>query len=493
MPTAAPELLEDCIGLCFLALRESRNGRLDKAKQALGFALVNAAEMPEELRDGFLAAPCYCALLIQSRQSPGSVTPEMRSKASTLLDQSQICDSIDSFQHLMFDILIELGEQRRAIAFGERALAIAVESKESVRTADLLWKIGGCYSRIGLRDHAAIAYRGALRIFRNETADPRLPVVLLALGNAIRKSAPSEAEGLYKEAAALWEKKGQLESATPAWSNLAIVCSDQGRFEEAINYYERVRRVRESSPGTPVVRIGGLYNNMASCYRKMARFAEAHQAIGRAIDILAKPGALGPNDRNTLASSLGTKGMILRDEGRHFESVDWFRRACAEFENQLSPNLENVIEELEYEAAALSHLNRTDEALAVEERIKTVRKTAAEIPSFNREDYADVKLAEGALLVELEGGLRAKSTEEKIAKLGRCLYEMLQEQDLGDWQGLIRGPECSTLIYYGPNAQAMYEALEPSLLGDSQFEGALITIRQGSQQREVLLPRRMVN
>jgi len=225
----------------------------------------------------------------------------------------------------------------------------------------------------------------------------------------------------------------------------------------------------------------------------MTRFQEAHQAIERAIDILAKPGAVGPNDGNSLASSLGTKGMILRDEGRHFESLDWFRQACAGFENQPSPNLESVIEELEHEAAALSHLHRTDEAQAIEERIKVVRKTAAEIPSFNHDDYVDVKLTEGALLVELEDGLRCKSTGENIAKLGSCLHEILREQSLGDWQGLIRLPECSTLIYYGPNAQAMYRAIEPTLLGDSQFEGALITIRQGSQQREVSLPRRMVN
>src|SRR4029077_7842857 len=113
-----------------------------------------------------------------------------------------------------------------------------------------------CYSRLGLRDHAATAYRGALRIFRKEPADPRLPVVLLALGNAIRKSAPSEAEELYNQAAATWEKKGQLETETPAWTNLGIVCSDQKRSEEALHYFERVRPVRESSPGTSPVRIG---------------------------------------------------------------------------------------------------------------------------------------------------------------------------------------------------------------------------------------------
>jgi tetratricopeptide (TPR) repeat protein len=493
MPTSAPEIMEDCLGLLCSSLIESRSRRFDLAKRALALALVNAVELPDWFRTEFHAALCYCALIVQTRQSPTSVTPEMRSQASALLDQSQGCNSIELFQALMFDVLTELGEQRRAIPFGERALAVAVERKEPVAIADWLWKIGGCYSRLGLRDHAAIAYRGSARIFRNETADPRLPVVLLALGNSIRKSAPSEAEGLYKEAAALWEKKGQLESATPAWMNLGIVCSDQERFAEAIDYYERVRRVRESSPATPPVRIAVLYNNLASCYRKMARFVEAHQAIERSIGILTQSEPLGPNDANSLASSLGTKGMILRDEGRDMESLEWFRGACAQFEKHPSPNLENVIEELEFEEAALTRLNRTDEARAVDERIKSVRKTAAEIPSISHDGDAPVELTEGALLIELDGGMRSESGEEEIAKLGSCLHEILKEQNLGDWQGLIRIPECSTLIYYGPNAQAMYNALEPTLRGDSRFDGALITIRQHTQQREVILPHRMVN
>jgi tetratricopeptide (TPR) repeat protein len=493
MPTELPEILEDCLGFIYGALIESRNRRFDEANRALAVALVSAAEMPEEFLPDFRAALCYCTLLVQSRQSPTSVTPEMRSQAGALLDQSKACNSVDSFQRLMFEVLTELGELRRAIPFGERGLAIAVETKQSVGIADWLWRIGRCYSGLGLRDHAAIAYRGSAGIFRNETADPRLPVVLLALGNSIRKSAPSEAEGLYKEAAGLWEKKGQLESATPAWMNLGIVCADQERFEEAINYFERVRLVRESSSGTPPVRIGVLYNNLAGCYRKMARFADAHRAIERSICILTEPGALGPNDGNSLAASLGTKGMILRDEGRDFESVEWFRRARAEFETQPSPNLENVIEELGHEAAALTRLNRTDEAHAVEERIKSVRKTAAEVPSVSHDGEAPVELTEGALLIELDVGMHSESTETDFAKLGSCLHEILKEQHLGDWQEFIRIPECSTLIYYGSNAEAMYAAIEPTLRGDSGFEGALITIRQRTQKREVMLPRRMVN
>ena len=57
----------------------------------------------------------------------------------------------------------------------------------------------------------------------------------------------------------------------------------------------------------------------------------------------------------------------------------------------------------------------------------------------------------------------------------------------------MRIPECSTLFCYGSNAQAMFDALEPTLRQDARFEGAVITIRQRTEGREVMIPRRMVN
>ena len=487
-----PASLEDCLGILFHALSECRNVHFDQAKRALAVALARAVELPEESRVEFRAAFLYSMLLVQSRQAPETVTAEVRSKASNLLDECKASESSELFSVLMFDVLMELGEPRRAILFGERALAMAVEQK-SVSIGDWLWKIGLCYARQGLRDHATIAYRGAARIFRNENADPRLPAVLIGLGNSIRKSQPAEAEALYKEAASLWEAKGQMESATPAWSNLGIVCSDQGRFEEAIQYYERVRQVRESSPGTPPVQIGRLYNNLAGCYRKMKRFAEAHQAVERAIKILTPLVPQKPEEVNAIASALGTKGMILAEEGRDPEAVEWFRRACAEFEKQPNPNLESVIEELEHEAAALRRLNCLDEVRSVEDRIESVRKRAAAIPSISHDMDAPVQSTEAALLVELERGIRSGATERDVAELGLCVNEILRERKLGEWWGVVRSPECSTLIYYGTDAQEMYQAIEPTLRTDARFEGARVTIRQRSEQSEIMIPRRMVN
>jgi tetratricopeptide (TPR) repeat protein len=491
MPVSTPQAVQDCFGLISYALTESQQGRFDRANRALALALINARGMPAEFLTDFRAAHIYGILAIQSRQKRENIPPDKRARAAELLHQSSVCDSDSPYQELMFRLLVEMGEHRRAIPFGERAMAL-VETGKSHSIGDWLSKIGQCYARLGLRDHAAIAYRASVRIFRDEPADPRLPVALLALGNAVRKSSPPEAEALYLEAAALWESKGHLESATAAWMNLGIMYSDQRRFEEAIEYYERVRRVRESSAGTPRARIGVLYNNLANCYRKMDRFADAYHAVDRATEILSEPGVIAPHDPNWLASCLGTRGLILRDEGRDAESIEWFRRARAAFEEHPTPNLENVIEELAHEENALARLNRIDEVRVVQERTRSVRAAAAETPLPSHDGDPPIPRFEGALFVELDRGIRDPRYTE-IVELGSRLYEILKEQCLGDWYSLIRIPESSTLIYYGADAEAMYRAIEAALRSDSRCAGAQVTIRQSGQQREVIVEGRSVN
>lgn len=127
--------------------------------------------------------------------------------------------------------------------------------------------------------------------------------------------------------------------------------------------------------------------------------------------------------------------MILRVEGRDLEAIEWFQRSCAEFEKQPSPNVESVIEELQYQAVALARLNRAEEARAVEERIQLVRKSAPETPVLRHDAGTAVELTEGALFIELDRGMRSEPGTDEIVNVGSRLHEILSEQDLGEWQG----------------------------------------------------------
>jgi tetratricopeptide (TPR) repeat protein len=133
----------------------------------------------------------------------------------------------------------------------------------------------------------------------------------------LRKSTPTEAESCSREAADWHVAKGQLLSATPAWGNLGSLCSEQGRYEESLGFFDKVLKIREQWPGVPTRAIASALNNVANSHRRTERFTEAFTAVSRAIDLLQNQGGA------ELAHAYGTRGLIFLDQGRDLEAVEW--------------------------------------------------------------------------------------------------------------------------------------------------------------------------
>ena len=310
-----------------------------------------------------------------------------------------------------------------------------------------------------------------------------MPAVLIDLGNAVRKSSPAEAERLYQEAADWHVSRAQMESATPAWSNLGVLFSETGRVAEALEYYDKALHVREQSPYTPRRLMGTLHNNIANCYRRTGRFDEAYQSLDRAMEFL------DPDGGSTLASAYGSRGLTFRDQGRDEEAVEWFRKSSVEHEKQPSPNLETVAEELRNEADALRRLGRLEEAAIAEGRWASVRASMADIPAANRDLGGTTAATDGAVLVHLDFGSRPgkaygkKDTERLIERLS----ELAEKQEIGRYSGWVMIPESTTLIFYGADGEALFKALEPVLLDEPMCRGARVTVRRGETQTEVFL------
>jgi len=99
---------------------------------------------------------------------------------------------------------------------------------------------------------------------------------------------------------------------------------------------------------------------------------------------------------------------------------------------------------------------------------------------------------QGAVLVELNFGGQPGSpyTVGESAKLARHLSDAIKTQNLGSYGGRFAIAESTTLIFYGADAEAIFQVLEPSLTGEPMCAGARVTIRQGEGSREVVLPGR---
>jgi Tfp pilus assembly protein PilF len=348
----------------------------------------------------------------------------------------------------------------------------------------MLSREGHCYAFCGSKDQAAITLRAALKILRDYPQEPSLVEVLIGLGNALRKSSPAEAEQLYKEAADIHVAKAHLESATSAWANLGVLCSEQGRYQEALDFYQKALNVREKAVGTPKIRIAMLLNNIANCHRRLRNFAEASQLIDRAIEILR------PENTPKIANAFGTKGQIFQDAGEDEKAVEWLRMSYAEHQNQPSPDYESIIENLEHEIASLKRLGRVEDANEAESRLVAAKQSMKGVPSANVDVSALTREPAGAMLIELPFGIRPGgryNRRDAVAMLGQ-IFTILAEAKLVESSSHVVAPEIITLIFYGENGKAMFDALRQFLADHLIFAGAVVSIRQGQNVNQVVIP-----
>jgi len=480
---------ENCLGLIQQGAAQMQAGDLAKAEQLFREAAQEVrSTLPGQSFDFALLVQCHVSVL---RQRLGNMEEarKLRASAMKMLDENQERMEQVAFQDTMARVLIQLGEYRRAIPFCERAIQRELEGNDPTAVAGLLARAAQCYGLMGLMDHSAIPARAALKILREYPGDPRLPDVLVTMGNAVRKASPAEAESLYREALETHEAKAHYESATMAWNNLGALCAEQGRHAEALAYYEKALEVRERIPSTPLARIGSLLNNIANCHRRMGNYAKAHELLDRAIQLLKLESQAGVSG---LASAYGTRGLVLRDEGRDAEAVELFEQSYAERKISPSPNLESMKEILEEEIAALRRLGREEDALAAEARLAQVEVQRRAIPDVDVDLSSHVAESKGSVLVELAYGSRpgGRYGAKETAKLAAELAAAAKALNAGFCAGTVTIPESTTLMFYGEDAELLYRSIESILANERICEAAAVTVRQGKEAREVALPGR---
>jgi tetratricopeptide (TPR) repeat protein len=217
---------EKCLGIIAYGADQAKRGDPGAAQRALVAAMLATRTMTPEAGNDIRALALYNLSRLRSKQGREQDARQIREHAAAALAQNAAPSPDALFQTLMAEVLMELGEYRRAISFCERSLQLAVDWKSPFLLVEVLWRAGKCYAKNGLRDHAAVPLGEVVKILRTQPDDPRLPAAVIDLGNALRKSSPAEAEKCYQEAARWHVSRAQFESATPAWVNLGVLYSE---------------------------------------------------------------------------------------------------------------------------------------------------------------------------------------------------------------------------------------------------------------------------
>jgi hypothetical protein len=101
---------------------------------------------------------------------------------------------------------------------------------------------------------------------------------------------------------------------------------------------------------------------------------------------------------------------------------------------------------------------------------------------------------EQAVLIYLDGqSLPAEIYEQyDVATLEDQLVEVIEQENLGEFDGDEFGPDGVTLYMYGPDAERLYTGIESVLKNYPLCKNARVVIRYGepgSAERTIVLPR----
>lgn len=100
---------------------------------------------------------------------------------------------------------------------------------------------------------------------------------------------------------------------------------------------------------------------------------------------------------------------------------------------------------------------------------------------------------EQAVIIYLDRSRLQKATfeEDDLSSLQYQLISIMEAKSLGEFDGNESGPDGTRLFLYGPDADALFAGIEPTLLTYPLCAGARIAIHYGgpgAKEREVVLP-----
>jgi tetratricopeptide (TPR) repeat protein len=483
---SASKQADECLGL--ISIGADLLGKKQNEKAVVLFLAALKDVKAYQLDSSLEALACLHIALVCNKVDRREDFQKYFGEGKSIVDRSDFSSAPAKVLLLMAGALEEL-DPNRAIQFFELAIHSESSSKDPIIIASLLRRMGKCYARMGLRDHAAVPLRASVKIYRSSPAEPNFPGVLLDLGNALRKRSPTEAEALYQEAAGLYEAQLNLASATAAWVNLGVLFAEQGRNQEALELYQRALNICEKAPKTPASRISSALNNMAECYRRMGCFAEAHALIDRAVRTTGI-------DDPIMAHCYSTRGEIFGDEGDVERLLEWTRKAISIREKQASQNKELLSNNYEKEIQALERLGRTEEAERVRAKQAELRALIESTPKSEIGSSIPGKQVEGAVFVEIPLGPSAMAKgEDDLSALASTLSAKIREGMCGRLSRAVTLPDQVTLIFYGPDAEQLYTGIKPILTEEKICAGARVVIQQNGVVREemVSLPRTSIN
>ncbi len=272
----------------------------------------------------------------------------------------------------------DLGDLAAAEAALDETITVAAQARDDRLAArawnQLLWVV--CHDQARYADAPTLEL-GATAAVARAGGDRGLYAALL---NAI--AAVPYGQGKYREALGYYQRvlklreggaePNQLEIAAVR-DNIGLVYDKLGEYQEARRYHEQALALREQALGRDHPLVASTLNNLGINAERQGRFDDARKAYERSLAIKEK--ALGA-DHPGLAGTINNLGNVYYQKQEYDLAVPYFERAVKMKERLYGPDHPRVGLSLDNLAAALIAEGKHREAVPLLQRSLAISEKA---------------------------------------------------------------------------------------------------------------------
>ncbi|KAK6356063.1 hypothetical protein TWF718_000437 [Orbilia javanica] len=197
--------------------------------------------------------------------------------------------------------------------------------------------------------------------------------------------------------------------------SIASIFSNQGKYDEAMQWYERALSGKEKILGKHHPSTLDTFNDIARVFVNQGKYDEAMQWYERAL--AGREKTLGKDHPSTLDTVGGIAG-VFSNQGKYDEAMQWYERALAGREKTLGKDHPSTLDTVGGIAGVFSNQGKYDEAMQWYERALSGKEKIlgkhhpSTLDTFN--DIARVFVNQGKYDEAMQWYKRALSGKEKI-------------------------------------------------------------------------------
>ncbi|CAF1219629.1 unnamed protein product [Adineta steineri] len=154
----------------------------------------------------------------------------------------------------------------------------------------------------------------------------RLGMVLIKMGQI------DEAENIYQ---VLLDQTNNDENKAPIYNQLGSIKDDQGKYEEALTFYEKSLVIRQKTLPPNHPDLAKSYNNIGLVHYNMGNYPKALSSLEKALEIQQHS---VPSNHPDLATTYNNIGEVHRNMGNHPKALVSHEKALKIRQQSLPPN-----------------------------------------------------------------------------------------------------------------------------------------------------------